>query len=271
MIVMTSSKRRLQFSIKSLLLLVGCLCLWLGITANAARTQREVVEAIMKVRGDVEYDWQRTKDGKPRGRKHPPGPAWLRRWLGDEYFQSVTTVDFSAAWIRDEDLPPIERLGSIRHLWFDETRVTDAVMPRIGRLHRLESLGLTRTALTDKGVHELARLRNLKFLSIAKTEVSDAGMREVARLKNLEILFAGTWGRPANESVSDTGVACLSELPRLSILGLEGYGITDRSIETLKKMKSLQTVNFSSTAVSQQGVDELTLALPGCEVSAGVE
>ena len=263
---MTPSKRTLQFSIRSLLILVGCLCIWLGIEANAARMQGEVVKAIKEAGGMVSYDWQLTDDGKINGTEHPPGPAWLRRWLGDEYFQSVAAVDFSAAWIRDEDFPPIERLGSIRHLWLHETRVTDAIAPRISRLRELKSLDLTRTALTDRGMRELASLRELTFLSIADTGVADAGMRELAQLTKLETLFAG--GR---RDVTDAGVACLKGLPRLSILWLVGYGITDRSIDTLKTMRSLRTVEFVSTNVSQEGLDELMLALPGCEASAGVE
>lgn len=263
---MTPSKRTLQLSIRSLLILVGCLCIWLGIEANAARTQREMVKAIKDAGGMVFYDWQLNDDRSESGREHPPGTAWLRRWLGDEYFQSVAAVDFGAAWIRDEDFPPIERLGSIRHLWLGETRVTDAIAPRIRRQHELKSLDLTRTALADSGMRELANLRKLTFLSIAKTEVTDAGMRELAQLTNLETLFAGGRG-----DVTDAGVACLRRLPRLSVLGLVGYGITDRSIDTLRTMRSLRTVDFASTSVSQQGLDELMLALPGCAASAGVE
>lgn len=85
---MTSLKLKLQFSSRLLLVLVGCLCAWLGVTANAARTQRELVKAILAAGGEVFYDWQVTDDGSDSGLEHPPGPDWLRRWLGDEYFQS---------------------------------------------------------------------------------------------------------------------------------------------------------------------------------------
>ncbi len=241
---MTSPKLKLQFSIRLLLVLVGCLCVWLGVTANAARTQRELVMEILAAGGEVFYDWQVPDDGSESGLEHPPGPDWLRRWLGDEYFQSVFVVSFYETGLPDEDLPPIDRLGTIRSLTLGRTRITDAVMPRIGRL------------------------KNLEFLDIGLTKVTDAGMREIAGLRRLEQLYAGDSRLSLHEAITDRGIAYLEKLPRLELLVLEGDGITDRSIETLKKIRSLKVVWLWSNSVSDRAADALRTAPPNCEIHA---
>ena len=74
---------------------------------NNARQQREAVAALQKFGGFVHYDWEFV-DGPvkvPRGNsiwmpswgkltpgRKPWAPDWLRRALGDEYFQSIVHV-----------------------------------------------------------------------------------------------------------------------------------------------------------------------------------
>lgn len=71
------------------------LAVWLGVIVHRAREQREAVEAIVALRGIVTYDWH----GPPGSRlasSGPPGPIWLRRIVGDEFFQHVSQVDFGS-------------------------------------------------------------------------------------------------------------------------------------------------------------------------------
>ena len=94
-------------SLRGLLLLILAIALWLGWIVNKARQQREAVAALQKFGGFVHYDWEFV-DGPvkvPRGNrlwmpswgKFTPGrkpwaPDWMRRALGDEYFQSIAHV-----------------------------------------------------------------------------------------------------------------------------------------------------------------------------------
>ena len=62
---MKSPRRWFQYSLRSFLVLLTALAVWLGIVVNRAREQREAVKAIEALGGIVHYDWQ--KDPGYRG------------------------------------------------------------------------------------------------------------------------------------------------------------------------------------------------------------
>jgi hypothetical protein len=94
-------------SLRGLLLLVLGIAVWLGWIVNKARRQREAVAALQKFGGFVHYDWEFIDGpvkvpqgnllwmpswGKFTSTRKPWAPDWLRRALGDEYFQSIAHV-----------------------------------------------------------------------------------------------------------------------------------------------------------------------------------
>src|SRR6478752_1724301 len=110
---MTRMKRRwFRFSLRTLLLIITALCVWLGMQVNAARRQKEVVDAIVKAGGRVGYDYEVTPsfilstsatqrrllahsmapkyDINPNAT--PSSPAWLRDRIGADYFHNVISV-----------------------------------------------------------------------------------------------------------------------------------------------------------------------------------
>ncbi len=81
-------RRHFQFSIRSLLVLtvaVAIPCSWMAVEVKAAREQHDAVEAIVKVGGQVGYDWQSAQ---------PTCPAWLRGLLGNDFVAQVDYVHF---------------------------------------------------------------------------------------------------------------------------------------------------------------------------------
>ena len=98
------SHRWLQFSLRGLLALLTVFAIWLGVAVNRAREQREAVRAIEAKGGTVQYDWQVSlkRTSMIEGFEHyqvfrkygsPSGPAWLRRRIGNDYFQNVVSVE----------------------------------------------------------------------------------------------------------------------------------------------------------------------------------
>src|SRR4051794_2575181 len=86
-------------SLRSAMLLVLFSGLWLGWRVNRANDQRRAVVAIRRAGGGITYSNARTW-----------APAWLRNWLGDEFFQEVTSVQFLNRPLTDHDLAPLASL-----------------------------------------------------------------------------------------------------------------------------------------------------------------
>ena len=142
-------RRWFQYSLRTLLVLVTVLCVWLAVTANRARKQREAVAAIEAVGGVVYYEYQ-TKSGQK-----PPGPKWLRELIGDEYFVSVVLVDFNETQVTDAGLMHLKGLTKLELLYLNRTQITDAGLEHLKGLTNLEDLWLNGTQVTDEGVKKL--------------------------------------------------------------------------------------------------------------------
>jgi hypothetical protein len=112
---MRPHRRWFQYSLRSFLILVTALAVWLGIVVNRAREQREAVKAIEALGGEVVYDWKLELD-----REEPLGPRWLRELIGDDFFQEVRHVYLfpvpTGSAIRSE-IPHLQRLRKLNTVW----------------------------------------------------------------------------------------------------------------------------------------------------------
>lgn len=114
-------RRWFQYSLRTFLVLMTALAVWLGVVVNRAREQREAVEAIEALGGAVTYDWELEPN-----RKEPPGPGWLRTLIGDDFFQEVHEVallsDFHSDVQPDSHIrsaiPQLKRLPQLKKLWY---------------------------------------------------------------------------------------------------------------------------------------------------------
>ena len=91
-------RRWLQFSLRTLFVLLTVLCVfcaWLKVTVERARKQREAVSALKTAGAIVHYDFDYDRFGKRIAQPKAPGPAWARKFLGDDFFASVFRVYFS--------------------------------------------------------------------------------------------------------------------------------------------------------------------------------
>ena len=171
---------RFQFSLRSLLALVVVValpCSWLAVEMRAARQQREAVQGITNLQGNVAYDWEpeRLKDGifpVPQ----PPEPSWLRSHLGDDFFDNVIRFDRYSAE------------GEVGRE--DEERILDC----LSRLTKLRTLDLSNNSVTDADLAKLKGLTDLRLLNINGCELTDAGLESLKGMQHLEELavWSGT-------------------------------------------------------------------------------
>ena len=129
---------RFQFSLRSLLILaviVALPCSWLAVEKEKGRRQREAVVAIEKRSGTVMWDDEEWAC-----------PAWLRRLLGDDLFNSVVGVSFFDTRNGDAELEQLlehlKGLDQLQTLNLDNTPVSDAGLEHIKTLGQLQELVL---------------------------------------------------------------------------------------------------------------------------------
>ena len=149
-------RRWFQFSLRTLFVLVTVLCVWLAMTANRARKQREAVAAIEAMGGTVYYDYQIDSTVTFLRRAKPDGQKWLRELIGKEYFVSVYGVNFRNTRVTDSDLEHMKMmLTNLQWLNLESTQVTDAGLEHLKGLTKLVLLDIRNTHVTDEGVKKL--------------------------------------------------------------------------------------------------------------------
>ncbi len=212
-------RRWLQYSLRWPLLsasLLAILCGWFVMKVEQAAKQKAVVEEIENAGGLVWRDYQFEADGTFSTKDpQPPGPIWLRRLLGDDFFMNVTKLDLTQTEIADPGLEHLKALPRLQSLDLG-AEVTDAGLEHLKGLAQLHALGLRATKVTDAGLVHLKSLTRLQSLNLAATAVTDAGLAHLAALKQLQSLDL------SDTKVTDAGVKGLQKaLPNCRIVDLK--------------------------------------------------
>jgi Leucine Rich repeat len=268
--------RWLRFSLRTLLVMMTVLCVWLGIQVNAARRQKQAVEAILKAGGSVNYTYQLRPDADrfvgpgfsmfPCARNASiPGPTWLRKLIGDDYFRTAFQVQIA---LNDEDsskaaIRAIANLPTIRCVSLivreRDSKVQDSVLAPLGRLTKLERLSLRDTQVSGEFLSQLDNPAGMVQLSITGLvhNIDDAAMAQIGKMTNLEVLDLLNCNQ-----VTDAGLVHLSKLTSLKVVSLQFFGrITDAGLKHLAGLNRLTDV-FVGGGVTANGIRELQLSLP---------
>ncbi|HMC11176.1 MAG TPA: hypothetical protein VKH44_07790 [Pirellulaceae bacterium] len=144
-----------RFSLRTLALAITGLCIWFGILAARAHRQHAAVTAIRAAGGTIVSDYQNES-------KEPPGPTWLRRLIGDDFFCSPTYVMVAGDSATDE-----------------------LIEQHISALSRLQVLGIGSTKVTDKSLSYIAQLSELRELVLNCPQITAAGLQQLANLTSL--------------------------------------------------------------------------------------
>jgi hypothetical protein len=188
----------MRISLRVLMLLVLASAVLLGWRVHLVKRQREAVAAIKAYGGVVQYDWEFVNDTPTPGRS-PAAPGWLRRAIGDEYFQDVVQVNLVFGFERingrrltDDVMETVGEFPKLRYLVIHETQVTDRAMEAVGRLSELRRLAMWEAHVTDAGMAKLRGLKGLRTLHVSNGQISrknsgltDESLRHLANLPGL--------------------------------------------------------------------------------------
>jgi hypothetical protein len=235
-----SNPRWYQVSLRTILILVTCLCLALGVYVQRVSRQQETVKAVRAANGGVHYD----STGWPLlGKTHS---RYLADVLGNDfvYFaESVTVCDRRL-------LGRIAELPGVRSLTVEDSNLCDEDLALIANMHSLESVSLfgddrniihfshdwpsigpaevtilyDSNRLTDKSFVTLTRLANLRSISISGQRYSEAGVHRLLEKPKLEELHLCA----ADNSATKSWLTSYATASRLKIVTLTG---SDFSVE----------------------------------------
>jgi Leucine-rich repeat (LRR) protein len=259
-------RKRFQYSLRSLLVLtviVAILCSWFMVQRGQASRQKEAVEAIVTLMNDrykIEYAYQRDSDLAPIAGATPHGPLWLRKTLGEDFFNNVTVANLSCRKIKEVDLAPLRVLKLLKFLSLAQTQIRDVGLQHITTLSQLQMLDLSGTQITDAGLEHLKGLTQLSFISLSFTKITDAGLKHLAGMKQLKNLLL------YDTRITDAGLKYLAGLEQLQSIDLRVTQITDSGLKHLEVLKRLQYVNLAKTQVTDAGVKKLQKALPNLKI-----
>ncbi len=280
----TQARRRWQITLRSAMLLVLVVAIWLGREIKVARDQGAAVEAIRAYGGHVIYDYELV-NGVPTPGREPAAPRWLRARLGDDFFREVVVVNLChdaddvstvessptrdaevVSWLRKlpgltllairgaqatdatiVNIRGMRRLESLQITGAD--RLTDAGAETIGSMTSLKHLVVTHSRLTDRGLERIAGLHQLVSLYYTQNHATDRGLAAISRLSRLEYLYFDH-----NEGeVTDVGVASLAKLKGLRILSLRGTRMTDKGLATIREFPNLNSLMVDAKDGPREG------------------
>ena len=248
-------RRRFQFSLRSLMLLVVVVaipCSWFATAMKAARRQG-TVEAIRKLGGKVVYDYE-MEGTDPLGILSTPSRlAWLRDSLVVDLLADVTRIEpahhGNDDWeIDDSGLKYLKGFTQLQELELGGTKVTNVGLKHLKGLSNLKFLNLAGTKIRGFGLEHLNELDQLRYLDVNWSKVKDAGLKHIKGLTRLEVLILGF-----NE-VSNEGLVHINGLTQLRELYINCPIVSDAGLIHLKGLKQLKVLNLDGTKVSDAGL-----------------
>jgi hypothetical protein len=152
------------------------------VETQATKRQTDAVEAIRKMGGQAWYDYEFVGWGIPLKAVKPPGPAWLRKLVGDYFFTEVVAVTLAGAEVTDDKLEPLNDLTELKCASLVGTSITDMGLGHLERCTHLRGLILSHNrGVTDRGLDHLRGLSELRDVGINGTQVTEEGVRRLQK------------------------------------------------------------------------------------------
>lgn len=287
-----AGRKWIRFRLRTSLIFIAILSVWLAWTVNRARQQREASLWVAKSQARVEFAFEFDQDGRRIKDAQLPVPEWVLGFLDIHYFSNVVKVN--GVRPSDDDLQPLTKLVHLRMLTIDSD-LENEDLTLLSNLQELEMLTFTSPDLiTDLG--PLSELSRLKYLWLESSQVTD--LKPLSGLKSLESLtITGTdlddltplAGLTQLEQLNIKGsrvrdLAPLSGLINLKYLNVAKTDIMDwtpifglvnlqrlnlsftefEDFSALAALSKLQVLNLFETNVTEAEIEKLKLAIPDC-------
>jgi hypothetical protein len=146
-----------------MLMATTVIAICLSFPIQQIRAKTAAVQLIEQFGGAVTYDYQWSPSEEWIAESSPPGQAWLKQMLGENYRANVVEVQLfrengaNPAAFGDDQLKALGALTELRWLVLMDTGVTDQGLKHIRHLKKLERLDLEGSKVTKQGAEELKK------------------------------------------------------------------------------------------------------------------
>ncbi|MDP6444341.1 MAG: hypothetical protein QF805_11170, partial [Pirellulaceae bacterium] len=247
----------MSFRLRSLILLLTAICLWLGYEVEQLRRHRRATLAVSFIGATASFAVDESPSFYKRGLRKLLGADVRRRIEGlafggsdDEFaallripgLERIERLELRGPKISDKSLASAAQLASLSKLTLIDTRVTDRGLyalwsareqldidghSQFALLHPTEFehqqvLDLSGPHLTDAGLADQSRRITMQALTLDGVEVTGSGFRRLQMLPSLRVVYLRNARR-----LDQNGIAALSQLPKLHALYLDGSAISD--------------------------------------------
>ena len=286
---METTKRRihLRYGVRSMLLLLTLVCIFVARQTHLARKQKQAVASILEGGGSVIFDYQVDKSYVLKKDPELPAPEWLCRLVGEEFFVDVIYVQLATDKAIQSGLPHISSLPGLRILELKGTALDDEGLRHLANLRELERLDIYKSSISGAGLAHLKACQNLTTLLLEHSPLGDEGLLHLRRLRSLtDVQLDHTqvgnvglshlrgharlrWLSVNYTQVTDEGLAHLSTLQQLQALDIVGTMLNGEGLGYLERIPGLQEVTIPHEVVESNACADLQAALPNLSISPG--
>ena len=235
-------KNLARLNLRTVFATLALLSIFLGIWTSRSITQRNAVEAIKDLGGEVLYS------NEDSGRL----PETIASWLGQDFVFSVYSVNLQDTDITDKDLRLLTDIPSIEGLYLSGTNVVGTGFDKLLQLKNLKSIGFG-AKITNESLRHVGKLRSLTHLSFGHAkQIDDDGLLYLSDLTNLERV--NLW----HTGMSNEGLETISALPRIRAIIAGGTKITDSGTRCLRKNQTLEVLVLQNTIIGDETLKNLS-------------
>lgn len=172
-----------------------------------------------------------------------------RGLLNLKQHKNLETLSLRGTHVTNAGIQHLKEFPQLSYLTLQHTPITDEGLVGLQQFKALRTIELSGPLITPDGLGGLGDIPNLKSIALSDFKVTETLFSNLAQIKNLESL-----GLPADSEISDEWLYHLHSLPKLYRVRLGGEFLSDRGIEELSKLKSLQALTIYNSRITDTGL-----------------
>ena len=162
----------------------------------------------------------------------------------------------------------LSQMPKLKSLQIDDRGAMPASIPGgLSQSRSLRHLTIAHQKLDEAQAQDIGRIKSLRELGLNFTDMNDASVRIIAEtLPELELFHIGYTG--ANSRLTNAAIQSLSQLAKLRDVSIrENPTINDQCVEDLLKLKNLSILWIDGTGITQSGYDRLKSQMPNTSIT----